>query len=633
MCGLTAIVSVRGAPIDRHALERMTQSIAHRGPDDSGFFVDESVGLGFRRLSILDLTPSGHQPMLTPDGRYVIAFNGEIFNFIELREELRARGYTFRSTGDTEVLLYAYREWGFDCLAKLNGMWAFVIYDTQTGNVFGARDRFGVKPLYYHRAKQHMLLASEIKAIRASGMYAGGTDWRTAAKFFVRGELDNSDHTFFDNILQIPAGHAFEIDRSGALTLRRFWDLAAIDEAEPADPAASFRDLFEDAVRLRLRSDVPVGVSLSGGLDSTSIICAVARLKAAEAANSAATLAFSFNVQEFDESRYIADTVAQTRVDLKQLGTDAGELWSSLDEVLWYHDEPVHSLTALVGYRIMKLAASNGVKVVLTGQGADETLAGYPSYFRNTWHSALRGARLGEFWSEINAFVATHGGSSYAHASGEVVKLAKSSVARLRPYRWLARGRQRRALAAHPWFTRELVEHLRDGTDTVPDLTLRGALRDSVEKSPLPLYLRIDDRNSMAHSVEARLPFMDYRLVSLAFSLPPRWKMRGPWNKYVLRESMRGRIPESVRARPDKMGFPTPTSRWFREQLFEPVSDMLRSRNVAERGIYRVDRIVADLDRHRRGEANVAHRLFDVVQFERWLAQCDSAAPVAAAAR
>jgi asparagine synthase (glutamine-hydrolysing) len=623
MCGLTAILNFDGAPIDRRRLELMTGSIQHRGPDDVGYYVDSNIGLGFRRLAILDLTPSGHQPMSTLDGRYVIVFNGEIFNYIELRAELKKAGHTFRSSGDTEVLLYAYKEWGLRCVERFNGMWAFLIYDTQTRTVVGARDRFGVKPLYYYRDANRMLLGSEIKAIRDSGYYERGADWKTAARFLLRGELDNTERSLFDEIRQVPAGHVFEIDRHGAIRFERYWTLDSIAERNEPDAPCKVRDLFTDSVRLRLRSDVPVGITLSGGLDSTSVICAATRLKQADpGADPAATLAFSFNAKEFDESRYLADTIAQTSADLKQVTTNPLALWESLDKVLWYQDEPMHSLTAVVGYKIMELAAQNGVKVVLSGQGADETLAGYPSYFANTWHSLLRKGRLTKFWSEIGQFVDVHAGSRLAHVRAEIMKLARTGVAGTSPYRAFVRTRRRRALLQHPWFNRELVSHVLEEEQPPLDLRLRSALRGSVEAMPLPLYLRIEDRNSMAHSVEARLPFMDFRLVSLAFSLEETWKMRGPWNKYVLREAMRGLIPESVRSRPDKMGFPVPQGRWFREELFAAASDIVNGRSVAERGIYNVTAIKRDLERHRLRQLDVASDLFKVIQFERWFTIC-----------
>ncbi len=623
MCGFAAIIETADARVDERALRAMTDAVRHRGPDDEGYFVRDGVGFGFRRLAILDLTPSAHQPMRSLDGRYTLVFNGEIFNYIELREELSGLGSRFQSTGDTEVLLRAFEAWGPACVQKFNGMWAFLIHDSRTGTVTGARDRFGVKPLYYYQDRHRVLFGSEIKAIRASGYYRDTTNWRTAARYFLFRELDGSDETFFADIKQVPAGHLFELDRRGTLTFHRFWRLSDRREQPVTDAPARFRDLFEDAVRLRLRSDVPVGVTLSGGLDSTAVICAAARLKG-QASNHrpVPTLAFSFNVRDFDESRFLADTIAQTHADIRSVSTDPVELWGYLDRVLRFHDEPVHSLTAVAGFRIMELAARSGVKVVLGGQGADETLAGYAVYFPNTWYSLLASSQYRELWSELNAHTRVHGGSPYRQAAVEVKRYLKRMAAEYRLYRWLATRKKTRSLLGHPWFGADLGRHLLPLDDSPIDLTLRGTLLRSVECVPLPLYLRVEDRNSMAQSIEARLPFMDYRLVSFAFELPPNWKMRGPWNKFILREAMKGRIPESVRTRPDKMGFPVPSARWFRQELSDMVQDTVRSKHVAERGIYDVRRVIADANRHRRGEIDASIDLFQVLQFERWLSVC-----------
>src|SRR2546426_59601 len=274
MCGLVVVLGLAGRQADAAILTRMAQSIAHRGPDDSGLYLDHEGGFGFRRLSILDLSPAGHQPMCSEDGQLVVVFNGEIYNYIELRDELRAAGFCFRSTSDTEVLLAAYRHWGAECLAKLNGMWAFVIHDRRHGVLFGARDRFGVKPLFVHRGKDCWLLASEIKAILASGLYARDTNWQVAADFLIDGKLDETAATFYAGIEQLPPGSAFELRLDGSWRQWTYWSLPGLEPEPITDVEETFAELLEDAVRIRLRSDVPVGACLSGGLDSTAGIWA-----------------------------------------------------------------------------------------------------------------------------------------------------------------------------------------------------------------------------------------------------------------------------------------------------------------------------------------------------------------------
>jgi asparagine synthase (glutamine-hydrolysing) len=619
MCGLAVILGRGGARVDPDVVERMTAILSHRGPDDSGTFMSETVGIGFRRLSILDLSPTGHQPMTTADGDVTIVFNGEIYNFVELRDALLALGHVFRSTGDTEVLLHAYLEWGPDCVSRFNGMWAFVIHDRRRGILFGSRDRFGIKPLYRHVTRDYVLLASEIKSIRASGLYRSGPNWGRAARFLLNGQIDETCETFYADIEQVPPGAAFTIDASGAVREWRYWSLADARWDTGPDPAAAFADLFEDAVRLHTRSDVPVGVHLSGGLDSTSIVCALARLRRAADA-SGPLMAFSYIAADFDESRYIADTIAQTGATLVPLKTDPRRLWGLLNEVLWYQDEPIYSMMPLVGYELMRLTARNGIKVILNGQGADETIGGYPSYFNDYWSSLLDAGRFVEAWNEIGRHVGTHGGSRRHLFVRQLRRVAQARLGRLGPYARLAHRKRRDRNLKHRWFTRELAEQLPRDDRPAGTVELNASLEDSIYRTPLPRILRVEDRNAMAHSIESRLPFLDFRLVSFAFSLAPNWRLRGPWNKFVLREAMRGRIPESVRTRADKMGFPVPANTWVADALREPILDVLTSRGTRERGIYNVDAIIRDLERHRRGEARLGDQIFDVAQFEAWSA-------------
>lgn len=626
MCGFAGVITFGGRPVDGNVVARMGRTLEHRGPDDDGLFLAGGVGLAFRRLSILDLSPSGHQPLTSASGRLTIVFNGEIYNYIELREELRALGHVFRSSGDTEVLLHAYEEWGRECLPRLNGMWAFLIHDAATGTVFGSRDRFGVKPLYRHRTADALYMASEIKAIRASGAYQWSTNWTAAGELLCRaGHVPGNDvnGTFYVGIDQVAPGTAFEVDGRGTMREWRYWSLGDIAEQRIDDPVAETARLFEDAVRLRMRSDVPVGVSLSGGLDSTSIAAVMARLRGDDRKDrpDESLQAFSYIAPEYDESSYIQDTVGQSRALLHRVHTDAATLWSSLDQVLWYHDEPLHSATALVGFEIYRAARANGVKVMLSGQGADETMAGYPVYFADYWSTLLRGGSPAEAWREIARHHAVHGGSPAKTLRQVATRTVRNALRSIPLYRTAAAARHRqRARAAHDWFRPEIVDALPPEDAGYGDGCLSTALRLSVERSPLPLYLRIEDRNSMAHSVEARLPFLDYRLVTLMFQLPAHWKMRGAQGKHVMREAMRGLIPESVRSRVDKMGFPTPLADWFRAGLYEPMQDTLASQAVRERGIYNIDAIRRDLERHRRGETDAALGLFNVAQFERWMA-------------
>jgi asparagine synthase (glutamine-hydrolysing) len=598
----------------------MTDLIAHRGPDDSGYFVEGHVGLGFRRLSILDLAPSGHQPMASDDERHVIVFNGEIYNYIELRRELIALGHRFRSSGDTEVLLASYRQWGRACLQRLNGMFAFVIYDRQTRRVFGARDRFGVKPLFMHQSRSGIAIASEIKSLRDAGYTTLSIDHGKVLDFLFEGRLDSSEETLYEGVRRLGAGTAFEVDAAGRLTTFLYWSLTeAVGQTEvPSNPPASYAELFEDAVRLRMRADVPVGVLLSGGLDSTSIICSMARI-GRESQPAVDLNAFCYMSPQFDESGFIEKTLQRTGARLWRLEDDARTLWADLERHLWFQDEPVHSFTSVVSCRLMKLARDHGVKVLLNGQGADEVLAGYPSYFADHWADLLSGGRLWRLQSAVRDYGNAFGRDRARRQLNVAVQCAAGRWARHLPNHTVGSERRRKARAAKtPWITADATSAWRPAPQSFYG-SLDASLRHSLERDPLPLYLRTEDRNSMAHGVEVRLPFMDYRLIALCFRLDAEWKLRGKYGKVLLREAMKDRIPEPVRTRVDKFGFPNSADHWFRNDLHEPFRDLLFSRRVRDAGLWDVEAVDRDLGRHRRGECAVGSRLFDVAQISLWL--------------
>ncbi len=618
MCGIVGILGLNDAKVDLRVLDRMAATLNHRGPDDEGSYLSGPVGFAFRRLSILDTSYAAHQPMVSPDGQTVLVFNGEIYNYVDLRQELQTLGHHFESKGDSEVLLHAYLQWGRECLDRLNGMWAFLIYDIREGKIFGARDRFGKKPLYRSYCDDYIFFASEIKALLASGYYRCRPNWDTISKFFLDGPLDVLDlnnQTFYSGIEEIPAGSAFELNRAGCLREWRYWSIADVPEFEIANPAEAFYGVFEDAMRVRLRSDMPLGIFLSGGLDSTSIACTLKKIREKNGSSGPIT-AFSYQAKEYDESRYINDTLQRIDIELVPYQPDPMALWNRLEEMLWYQDEPVHSIVAVITFELSRLASANGIKVILNGGGSDEYLAGYHDFFDDYWHTLIQKGNIRQAWHEISAHCQTHGGDPrqlLTHCIYRVLRLTLSGVEAVRKIaNW-----KRRAKFQRNWFTLTLPKHL-DAPNYESSNRLDSALRDSVECAPLPVYLREEDRNSMAHSIEVRMPFLDYRLVSLGFQLPDGWKVRGPWNKYVLREAMRETVPESVRNRPDKMGFPIPQKEWFAGPFYDRVQDLLSSREVKERGIYNVDAIRKDLELHKDGKINVSSALFNLVQFEIW---------------
>lgn len=619
MCGIAVMFGLNGRTADAEVVARMSASLHHRGPDDEGQYLSGPLGMGFRRLSILDLSPAGHQPMLSPDGRLALVFNGEIYNYVELREDLEKRGRRFRSTGDSEVLLQAYDEWRQHCVERFNGMWAFAIFDAERQSLVVSRDRFGVKPLFRYRAGDVVLFASEIKAILASGLYHGSTNWEVASRFLLRGDLDVDHQSFYEGIERVEPGTIAELTPSGAETGRRFWSLNGVQPADVADPASTFREVFRDAVKIRMRSDVPVGVFLSGGLDSTAIICMMAaeRERAGNATNP--LQAFSYMSPEHDESAFIRDTIEQTGADFEHVTIDPRRLWDDLDRVLWHHDEPVHSPTALVGFELMRRARAKGTYVILNGQGSDETLAGYSNFAYAYWTELVRRGRLRTAAQQMSTYCRSHNRPLLGAVREVFSTAAKHAVLDVVPSVWLPR-KPVTSDADTSWVSPDLIPRLRPRGE--PKIRgLRSALERSVGFKPLPIFLRVEDRNSMAHSVEARLPFMDYRLVELSLGLPSDWKVRAPWNKFILRESMRGVIPESVRTRLDKMGFPTSARDWIASAWHEPMQDLFASQGFRERGVFNIRALRSALERHRAGEGDYSTPLFAAAEFERWCQQ------------
>lgn len=612
MCGIACIIEIGDRAPSQEALARLSESLTHRGPDDDGVLVHKNVGMTFRRLAIIDLTDAGHQPMLSDSGRYAIIFNGEIFNYLELRTELETKGHVFRSSSDTEVLLNAYIEWKEGCLERLNGMWAFVILDRESGECFCARDRFGIKPLYFMKSGDRVVLASEVSAILGSGLYQRQINRTTIARYLFFGDLDCSNDTFYEGINAVAPGTWMSIDRDGCIRSARYWELPK--DVEEAPDHEELRDLFHDAVKIRLRSDVPVGVFLSGGLDSTSILCAAADQMGREHPLSA----YSFMPPEYDETRYIKDTIKQTGANLVPLEIGSSTLWKKLERMTEYQDGPVHTPSALIGFCLCELAASRGTKVILNGQGADETLAGYGNYFFSFWQSLLGEMRFGLLLSQLRKYGAHHDVHMVALLKQVFALFARVQLSRVRVYRWAAATRHRRRLRVHPLYSRDLVgdmprDRKRDGARGLGE-----ALRRSVTTSPLPLYLRVEDRNSMAHSIEVRLPFLDYRLVSAVMRTVSTRKLDGFWNKVQLREFMRARIPESVRTRPDKMGFETPDAKWIRAWAPE-IESLFHSRSFVERGFFNVKNLSVALKDHVHQVRDCHEDIFRAVQVELYL--------------
>lgn len=623
MCGFTGFLARPGQqPPTAEWLQQMSDTITHRGPDDDGTYVDGPVGLAFRRLSILDLSRAGHQPMITEDQAHAMVFNGEIFNYVELREELAALGHRFGSSGDSAVLMAAYRQWGTRCVERFVGMFAFCIHDKPRNMIFLARDRFGVKPLYLLRTPRGLVFGSELKAIRASGLWDGALNESRFASLLAHMRTDalpETEETFLAGVVQLPPAHTLEVSLDGTESLRRYWSLPDRTELRVSDPVAEFGRLFDESMKLRMRADVPVGVMLSGGMDSSSIACEMARLVGAPDVRPAPLHAFCYESEDFDESTQLNDTIAQTGVTVHRYRPDPEAVWSDLPRTLWHHDEPIHSASVVMGFGLYRTAAQHGIRVVLGGQGADETIGGYPYLFDHMMVSHALAVRAGDFWSEAGALAADGATTRGALLRQTMRRVRAHLMAGNASYRQIAAGRRLAEAPGWQYLDPTFGARARPAADAAGPQDLRAKLVAAATDAPLPCYLRAEDRNSAAHSVEARVPFLDHRLAEFCVALPPQWQMHDGWNKYVLREAMRGRIPESVRARRVKFGFPTSVKRWFAGPLANAARALILDGPLRGTGWLQMDKVEHALDRHIRGEGDYSNVLFNATQLSHWL--------------
>jgi asparagine synthase (glutamine-hydrolysing) len=626
MCGLVGVLDRRGAAKRfRGSLQRAADAIAHRGPDDEGFWFEGAVGLGFRRLSILDLTVAGHQPMHSQNGEWTLVFNGEIYNFIELQRELEGQGVRFRSHSDTEVLVEALAHWGTRAFERCNGMWAVLAWHAPTRTLYACRDPWGIKPLFISDQGDWLGFSSEIKGLRALGCQHQGVQPLAARRYLDAGLLDTDHHTMFTGYERLLPGHLHAwrdgqlvlqqklADGTQSIDLPRFPD----DERGEADFQAAFREALLSAVRLRLRADVDVGTCLSGGLDSTTIACAAARFLTAERVTTCRH-AFTALLPEFDESQYIRPVLAQTGAEWHITLAADSQISEKAARFFMTHDEPVHSLSPFAGYLVMELAAKANVKVLLNGQGADELLAGYSSTVAPFLRSVLHQDGVGEALRQAKM----EAGSALA-GTALLARSAGSAAARA-----LFPG-------GEAWW-RQQREHFSGGSANLkvpndgplgpprpelqpPSHSLSAALDDQVTRSPLPLFLRIEDANSSAFSLEARLPFLDPVVVALARKAPARLLRRNGLNKYLLRSILPGLVPEVVWQRREKMGFPVPNERWMRGPLRTVLLDTLSEERLKARGWYNVKEVVRARDRlFDDVSAEPSGRLRSLFLLERW---------------
>ncbi|HLI29636.1 MAG TPA: asparagine synthase (glutamine-hydrolyzing) [Terriglobia bacterium] len=623
MCGICGIFNFdRAQEVDSQILAAMNRQIVHRGPDDEGFFLAENVGLAMRRLSIIDLA-AGHQPMTNEDETVWIVFNGEIYNHQELRPGLEARGHRYRTRSDTETIIHLYEEYGRECVSHLRGMFAFVIWDSAKRRLFCARDRLGIKPFYYHLDGQRFLFGSEIKALLAYPGLRAEFD-RSALPEYLAFGYRSGEETFFQGVRKLMPGHTLEIGEDGRPEIRPYWDLAA--PGEDSRPRKyyvdTYRTLLEQAVSTHLMSDVPLGVFLSGGLDSSVVAALTTRLRRSPIE----TFSVGYAEAEYSElpfARTVASSLGSAHHEVRVGWQDFME---AMPRLVWHEDEPIVWPSSVSLYFVAKLARER-VTVVLTGEGSDETLAGYTRYAWTVWN-----ARFDQVYRRM-----LPGG------------LRDSIRKALDEPRWLPLGLQRRlrhtflARDGDSWpsfyfdnfysaFTESaqqelLAENQRPAQGEAYQNSLVYWQRSSGDLLHRLLYTDIktylvellmkQDNMSMAASIESRVPFLDHILVEFTAGIPSRYETQGLAGKMILKEAAEDLLPASIIYR-KKMGFPTPLRGWLAGPQLESVERLLLEPRSLEWGLFRPEAIRKLFAEQRRGERDHYERIWRLMNLEIW---------------
>lgn len=589
MCGIAGIVSFK-EKIDLQRLKYMTDVILHRGPDGEGHWIDPNgnVGLAHRRLSIIDLTENAKQPMQYLN-RYTITFNGEIYNYIEIKKELILKGYKFQSESDTEVLMALYDLKKEKCLNDLDGMFAFAIWDSEEEKLFCARDRFGEKPFYYIINQNELVFASEIKQLFAAGVKKE-LEPQVLYYYFnfgIEGNPYAPEQSFYKQIIQLMPSTYLILDKNGKISLQKYWSLDTKQTLEIGfdNAVLKFTELFNTALKRRLRSDVPVGSCLSGGLDSSSIVLSIDKMK--KEGQVQKTFSARFKDFDKDEGKYMEMVTKKAR------SVQAFETWLSekdfvdnLHDVFKFQDEPFGGASVMAQYHVMKLAKQNGITVLIDGQGSDEYLVGYTPYFI-TYLNQLYGNSTKQYASEKGRMMELHGIKHHLSFNGKmqlkypslfsVVSQTKKAIIPSKP------SQKKRSDHLHPELLNTMA-NTSDPTTGKDNSNLRQGVYDVINGIPFNALLRYADRNAMAHSVEVRLPFLFHELVEFANSLPDHYKINEGWSKYILRKSMDSILPGEITWRKDKIGFAAPQDSWFNSKeiqgLVSEAKSSLKRENI-----------------------------------------------------
>jgi asparagine synthase (glutamine-hydrolysing) len=608
MCGIVGIVAANGT-VDPFVLQRMNDLVAHRGPDGERFLLasgdwgqlrysfqrradDDAtrdspvrVGLGHRRLAILDLSDRGLQPMCTPDGRTWIIFNGEIYNHREIRSLLESAGHRFATRTDTEVLLKAYVEWGENCVHRIDGMFAFAIWDDANTRLFCARDRLGIKPFYYATPAGHFVFASEIKALLAFPQCRREADDHAVVGFLAHGNCDYADRTLFRDVRALPAAHTLTTDALGRTSIRRYWNLEATARCEQSDAehVDQLREALVDTVGSHLISDVRVGSCLSGGLDSSTLVGVIGKIWREDPVAAAAigdrlyTFTSCFELKAFDERDYALASAQSVGARPHLVFPSPDDFWSDFQRIAWHQDMPFGALSFYAQWRVMRAASEAGVKVLIDGQGGDEVFGGYAKFRYAYLASLFRSGRFGTATRELTGMLRQgdryvldiRNGYRYLPAFMRRALNVDSVLERIVTGDWKEAVADESTPATRWW------RNARQNGNGSCWTLLQRIQADDISIDTLPQLLRMEDRSSMAFSLEARVPLLDHHVVELGFSLPDHLKVNNGWSKYAVRQAMAGLVPDLVRLRKTKLGFAAPDRAWLAGDLRDAITNLL----------------------------------------------------------
>lgn len=610
MCGIAGLINKGNLNLEEN-IKRMTQIISHRGPDAEDFFINDKLAFGHRRLSIIDLSDQGKQPM-TYQNRYTIIYNGEIYNFKELKEILTKLAYKFHNNTDTEVIIAAYDYWGEECLNRFNGMWSFALYDNQENKIFCSRDRFGVKPFYYYDKPDYFAFGSEIKQFTVLPEWKAVLNKQTAYDFLSWSFSDTSDESFFQGVKQLQGGYSLSYSlKDGNYSIKKWYELKISNkkEADFETLKMEFFDLLKSSVRYRLISDVKVGSCLSGGMDSTSIVMLVnGILNEQDKMELQETVSACSDNEKYDESKYIDLVVNRAKCKNHKVFPAYNDLKENLDKIIWHQDEPFGSSSIFAQWNVFKTAKENNITVMLDGQGSDEILAGYMQFYGALLTGKLSRSEYISFLQEVKNIKALHNFSNKdifkfmmnVFLTGDLYNKAVNAGGKLGD-KWLDGNHHLSKNLA--WKKKNLSL----STESIEQLFC----------SKLPVLLHNEDRNAMAFSIESRVPFLDYRIVEFALSLPEEFKINKGRTKYILREAMQGILPEAIINRYDKMAFVTPEEIWVKENpdfFLSEIQETLKLTN----GFIKADTIQY-FKKVISGQKKFDFTLFRFISFGRWL--------------